>query len=50
MRELFGKLDATQTRNNFVKGVEYLRNRPDSTGKVDCVGFAGVAQWPTNWL
>ena len=39
MRELFGKLDATQTRNNFVKGVEYLKNHPDSTGKVGSVGF-----------
>ena len=39
MRELFGKLDATATRNNFVKGVEYLKTRPDSTGKVGCVGF-----------
>ncbi len=39
MRELFGKLEPVQTRNNFVKGVEYLKNRPDSTGKVGCVGF-----------
>ncbi|MBO0951419.1 dienelactone hydrolase family protein [Fibrella forsythiae] len=39
MRELFGKLDATVTRNNFVKGVEYMKTRPDSTGKVGCVGF-----------
>ncbi len=39
MRELFGKLDATQTRNNFVKSIDYLKNRPESTGKVGCVGF-----------
>lgn len=39
MRDLFGKLDATATRNNFVKAVEYLKTRPDSTGKVGCVGF-----------
>ena len=39
MRDLFGKLDPTVTRNNFVKAVEYLKNRPDSTGKVGCVGF-----------
>jgi carboxymethylenebutenolidase len=39
MRELFGKLDPTATRNNFVKAVEYLKTRPDSTGKVGCVGF-----------
>ena len=39
MREQFGKLDATATRENFVKAVEYLKTRPDSTGKVGCVGF-----------
>ncbi|CCH02370.1 carboxymethylenebutenolidase [Fibrella aestuarina BUZ 2] len=39
IRELFGKLDMTQTRNNFVKAVDYLQTRPDSTGKVGCVGF-----------
>ena len=39
MRELFGKLDPTATRNNFVKAVEYLKTRPDSTGNVGCVGF-----------
>ena len=39
MRELFGKLDATATRNNFVKAVEYLKTQAQSTGKVGCVGF-----------
>lgn len=39
MRELFGKLDATTTRNNFVKAVDYLKAYPESTGKVGCVGF-----------
>ena len=39
MRDLFGKLDPTATRNNFVKAVEYLKTRPDSTGKIGCVGF-----------
>ncbi|TAE32567.1 MAG: dienelactone hydrolase family protein [Cytophagales bacterium] len=39
MRELFGKLDAVQTRSNFVKGVEYLKNHLASTGKVGCMGF-----------
>lgn len=39
MRELFGKLDPTATRNNFMKAVEYLKTRSDSTGKVGCVGF-----------
>lgn len=39
MRELFGKLDPTATRNNFMKVVEYLKTRSDSTGKVGCVGF-----------
>lgn len=39
MRELFGKLDATATRTNFVKAVDYLKTYPVSTGKVGCVGF-----------
>ncbi len=39
MRAKFGQLDATKTRTNFVKAVEFLKNRPDSTGKVGCVGF-----------
>ena len=39
MRELFGKLDPTVTRNNFIKAVDYLKTRPDSTGKIGCVGF-----------
>ncbi|MFC5408635.1 dienelactone hydrolase family protein [Larkinella bovis] len=39
MRELFGKLDADKTRQNFLKGLDYLKNRPDSNGKLGCVGF-----------
>ncbi len=39
MRAKFGQLDAIRTRNNFVKAVEFLKTRPDSTGKVGCVGF-----------
>lgn len=39
MRELFGKLDAEKTRQNFLKGLDYLKSRPDSNGKLGCVGF-----------
>jgi carboxymethylenebutenolidase len=39
MREQFGKLDPTKTRENFVKAVEFLKTHPSSTGKVGCVGF-----------
>ncbi|AUD07096.1 dienelactone hydrolase family protein [Spirosoma pollinicola] len=39
MRELFGKLDAEKTRQNFEKALDYLKTHPDSTGKVGCVGF-----------
>lgn len=39
MRELFGKLDAQKTRENFVKALDFLKTRPDSTGKLGCVGF-----------
>ncbi|MGV3558450.1 dienelactone hydrolase family protein [Larkinella arboricola] len=39
MRELFGKLDPEKTRQNFLKGLDYLKSRPDSNGKLGCVGF-----------
>ena len=39
MRELFGKLDPQKTRENFVKALDYLKARPDSTGKLGAVGF-----------
>ena len=38
-RELFGKIEAPKNLNNFLKGLDYLRNRPDSNGKTGCVGF-----------
>jgi carboxymethylenebutenolidase len=38
-RELFGKLDQTKTREDFVEAVAFLRSRPDCTGKVGVVGF-----------
>ncbi|GEO07479.1 carboxymethylenebutenolidase [Adhaeribacter aerolatus] len=38
-RALFSKIEAPKNLNNFVKGVEYLRTRPDSNGKTGCVGF-----------
>jgi carboxymethylenebutenolidase len=38
-RELFGKLDQTKTREDFVAAVGYLKKRPDVTGKVGVVGF-----------
>lgn len=38
-RELIGKLDVVQNRNNFLKGIEYLRSVPGSNGKTASVGF-----------
>jgi carboxymethylenebutenolidase len=38
-RELFGKIEAPKNLNNFLKGLDYLRTRPDSNGKTGCVGF-----------
>jgi carboxymethylenebutenolidase len=38
-REVFPKLDQTKTREDFVNGANYLKNRPDSTGKIGAVGF-----------
>jgi carboxymethylenebutenolidase len=38
-RALFGKLDQTKTREDFVAAVDYLRKRPDGNGKIGVVGF-----------
>ncbi|UTA69704.1 dienelactone hydrolase family protein [Emticicia sp. 21SJ11W-3] len=38
-RALFAKLDNQKNISNFLKGLEYLRARPESNGKVACVGF-----------
>jgi carboxymethylenebutenolidase len=38
-RGLFSQLDAAKTREDFVAATTWLKNRPDSTGKVGAVGF-----------
>lgn len=38
-RALFAKIDVTKNLNNFLKGLDYLKARPDSNGKSACVGF-----------
>jgi len=38
-RELFPKLDQSKTREDFVNAARYLKNRPDSTGRIGAVGF-----------
>ena len=38
-REMFGKLDAQQNLENFIKGFDYLSARKDCNGKFGCVGF-----------
>jgi carboxymethylenebutenolidase len=38
-RALFGKLDQSKTREDFVAAVEYLKKRPDGNGKIGVVGF-----------
>jgi len=38
-RELIGKLDPEKNLQNYLKGLEYLRNRKDGNGKVGCIGF-----------
>lgn len=38
-RSLIGGLDESSNRANYLAALEYLRNHPDATGKVGCVGF-----------
>ncbi len=38
-RELIGKLDPEKNLQNYLKGLEYLRNHKDGNGKTACVGF-----------
>lgn len=38
-REVFPKLDQTKTREDFVAAANYLKGRPDCTGKIGAVGF-----------
>ena len=38
-RELFPKLDQTKIREDFVAAANYLKSRPDCTGKIGAVGF-----------
>jgi carboxymethylenebutenolidase len=38
-RELFGKLDLGKVGEDFVAAAEWLKSRPDCTGKIGVVGF-----------
>jgi carboxymethylenebutenolidase len=45
-RELFSKLDPAKAKEDFIAAAEYLKKRPDVTGKIGVVGFCwggGVA-------
>ena len=47
-RELFGKLDQSKTREDFVASAEYLKKLPEGNGKVGVVGFCyggGIANF-----
>jgi carboxymethylenebutenolidase len=52
IRTYFGQLDAKKNLSNFVKAFDYLKSRPDCTGKTGCVGFcwggamANQLLWP----
>lgn len=38
-RALFAKIEAPKNLNNFLKGLDYLKSRPESNGKTACIGF-----------
>jgi carboxymethylenebutenolidase len=38
-RELIGKLDPDKNLQNYLKGLDYLRNRKEGNGKTGCIGF-----------
>lgn len=38
-RDLIGKLDPDKNLQNYLKGLQYLRNHKDANGKTGCVGF-----------
>lgn len=38
-RELFQKLDQAKTREDFIAAAEWLKARPETTGKIGAVGF-----------
>ena len=38
-RQLFTKLDAAESLQNFMKAFDYLATRPDCNGRFGCVGF-----------
>jgi carboxymethylenebutenolidase len=39
VRTYFGQLDPKKNLSNFIKAFDYLKARPDCTGKTGCVGF-----------
>ena len=49
-RELIGKLDPEKNLQNYLRGLEYLRNRKDAMAKWGVLVFAGVVEWQINWL
>lgn len=38
-REMFGKINAQENLQNFMKGFDYVKTRKDSNGSFGCVGF-----------
>jgi carboxymethylenebutenolidase len=38
-REMFGKLNAAENLQNFIKGFDYIKTRKDSNNSFGCVGF-----------
>jgi len=38
-REMFGKINAAENLQNFIKGFDYIKTRKDSNNNFGCVGF-----------
>ena len=48
-REMFGTLDQAKTRADMLAAANYLKSRPDCTGRIGVVGFCWGGAPRTTW-